>query len=472
MTDHTPDEESVFALPGTPAPPAGPAYQASNADAVAALFDSGPAETLPVTPPVSPPRAAPVPPTQQVETTGSMPAVAPAASTPGVQPVDEDRPVGRVVLDDLLAYVVRVGGSDLHLSTGAPPMVRLRRRLTPIPGYAPLTPQVLQDCVYADLTRVQIADFEKRKRLDLAITLPGEGRFRANIYRARGNVGAVMRHIPNDIKHLDDLNMPAIIGSFANLPRGLVLVTGQTGSGKTTTLGSIIDVANRTREHKILTIEDPIEYVHQHAGCLVDQREIGDDTDSFDDALRDALRENPDIILVGEMRDLETTRIALRAAETGHLVFSTLHTQSAQETITRVVDQFPAEQQAQIRTQLAATLKAVVCQTLVENAAGDRLLAAVEVMVCTPGISNQIREGQLHQIQSSIQTGAEHGMQTLNQHLARMALDGSITYDTALAECSNKQDFETLTGGRAAVAAAATARQQQADRAKGNWGSL
>ena len=250
--------------------------------------------------------------------------------------------------------------------------------------------------------------------------MPRRARFRVNVFQQRGSVCAVMRLIPWEIKPLEDLGMPSVVETFAHLKRGLVLVTGPTGSGKSTTLAAIIDKVNRTRRGHIMTIEDPIEFLHKHQECLVNQREVGLDTHGFRTALKHVLRQDPDVILVGELRDLDTISVAISAAETGHLVFATLHTQSAQDTITRLVDVFPADQQQQVRTQLSATLQGVVCQTLVKTVDGKGRAAAVEVMVCTPGIRAMIRDDKLQQIQGSLQAGAKDGMQTLNAHLAHL----------------------------------------------------
>ena len=421
------------------------------------------AQQVPTGAPVAPP-AAP---------TRGTPVFAPGAGTPGVQhSYDTHAPAQRVNLDDLLTHLVRADGSDLHLTAGSPPVIRRHNDLETIPGYDPLTPTVLQDCVYAILTDEQRARFEAKKSLDLAHVVPGLSRFRVNVYRQRGSVGTVIRAIPANIRSLAELNLPETLGSFADLPRGLVLVTGPTGSGKSASLAAIVDRANRTRHGKILTIEDPIEYEHQHRGCLIDQREVGEDTDSFEDALRDGMRQNPNIILVGEMRDPVTTAVALRAAETGHLVLATMHTQSAEETVTRVIDMFDGTQQQQIRTQLASTLQAVVCQTLVKKADGSGLTAAVEIMIANTGIRNIIRTDGLQMLQSELQQGAKDGMQTLNMHLSRLVLDGTITYETGLEVAANVKDFEDLTGGREGALAAAKDRARREQRQQTGFGSF
>ena len=351
-----------------------------------------------------------------------------------------------ISLDEILVYLLEQKGSDLHLSVNSPPMIRVHGDLEPVPGYRPLTAHQLQEAVYAILTDRQKQRFEETKELDLAYQLPGAARFRVNIMQQQGSMGAVLRAIPWEILPLEALRMPMELGDFADLPRGLVLVTGPTGSGKSTTLAAIIDRANRTRKGHIITIEDPIEFVHQHRQCVVNQREVGQDTLSFQNALKHALRQDPDIILVGEMRDLETISIALTAAETGHLVFGTLHTSSAATTIDRVIDVFPPEQQSQIRTQLAGSIQAVVCQSLCKTSDGKGRVAATEVMIATPAIRNLIREGKLQSIPSALQTGARFGMHTLNQDLAKLVQDGSINYETAREKCSDLSELNQLLG--------------------------
>jgi twitching motility protein PilT len=355
----------------------------------------------------------------------------------------------RLVLDDLLIHVLETGGSDLHLTAGAPPTVRKSGDMRAIDGHGILKPTMLQETLYGIMTERQRKVFEEELELDFAYSVPGHARFRVNLYQQRSSIGAVMRLIPWEILPLESLGMPSIIGDFAELKRGLVLVTGPTGSGKSTTLAAVIDKINRTRRGHILTIEDPVEFLHEHRGCLVNQREVGQDTHGFRSALKHALRQDPDVILVGELRDLDTISVALTAAETGHLVFATLHTQSAQDTITRIVDVFPADQQQQVRTQLASTLQGVVCQTLAKTVDGKGRAAAVEVMVCNSGIRAMIRDGKLQQIQGALQAGSKDGMQTLNAHLAALVKAGRISYEEGLEHCSNRQDFDTLVGSSA-----------------------
>jgi twitching motility protein PilT len=382
----------------------------------------------PTPPPLSPPTPPP----------------APAAAVPPPALVDAPSSGRRLVLDDLLIHVLAIDGSDLHLTVNAPPTVRLRGEMQVIEGYAKLTPGQLQETLYGVMTERQRKAFEENLELDFAYSVPGHARFRVNVFQQRESLGAVMRAIPWEIKPLEELGTPAVVESFAHLKRGLVLVTGPTGSGKSTTLAAIIDRINRTRRGHIMTIEDPIEFLHQHRGCLVNQREVGQDTHGFRGALKHVLRQDPDVILVGELRDLDTISVALTAAETGHLVFATLHTQSAQDTITRVVDVFPADQQQQVRTQLAATLQGVLCQTLVKTIDGTGRAAAVEVMVCNSGIRAMIRDDKLQQIQGALQSGAKDGMQTLNASLAALVKSGRISYETGADHSSDRSDFDTL----------------------------
>ncbi|MDD2857405.1 MAG: type IV pilus twitching motility protein PilT [Candidatus Nanopelagicales bacterium] len=351
-----------------------------------------------------------------------------------------------IQLDDILLVLLERGASDLHLSVNAPPMIRVNGDLEALPGHAPLTPKDIREAMYAILSDRQKQAFEETKELDLAYELPGAARFRVNLLQQQGSIGAVLRSIPWEIRSLEELSMPPSLAALTALPRGLVLVTGPTGSGKSTTLAALVDRVNRTRKGHIITIEDPIEFVHPHKGCVVNQREVGTDTRSFAAALRHALRQDPDVMLVGEMRDLETIAIALTAAETGHLVFATLHTSSAASTIDRIIDVFPAEQQAQIRTQLASSLEAVVCQTLCRTSDGSGRIAATEVLIATPAIRNLVREGKLQSIPSALQTGSRHGMHTLNQRLAELVASGRVAYDEAREHCSDPDELAQLLG--------------------------
>ncbi|RJK97181.1 type IV pilus twitching motility protein PilT [Vallicoccus soli] len=364
-----------------------------------------------------------------------------ARSSTEAAPEEDD-----VHLDTLLGHLLAVGGSDLHVTAGAPPMVRLRGDLLPVEGYERLLPQGIQRALYALMTQRQREKFEESLELDFAYAIPGVARFRVNVYRQRDAMGAVFRVIPFEIKRLEDLGVPEAVAQFAQLARGFVLVTGPTGSGKSTTLASLVDLANRTRRDHIMTVEDPIEFLHQHQSCIVNQREVGEDTWSFASALKHVLRQDPDIILVGELRDLETISIALTAAETGHLVFATLHTQDAAQTIDRVIDVFPANQQEQVRVQLAGSLQGIVCQTLCKTADQRGRAVATEVLVATPAIRNLVREGKTHQIYSAMQAGQQHGMHTMDQHLAELVRQGRITYDTGLEKCHHVEDFKRLAG--------------------------
>jgi twitching motility protein PilT len=349
-------------------------------------------------------------------------------------------------LDATLRAMVEVGASDLHLTAGAPPTVRISGSLHPLEHFDVLDAESLRRTLYAVLTQKQREKFEANLELDLSYSVRGLARFRVNLYQQRESIGAAFRVIPYEIRPLEQLGVPPVVANFANLPRGLVLVTGPTGSGKSTTLASIVDLANRTRADHIMTVEDPIEFLHRHKRSIVNQREVGEDTLSFASALKHVLRQDPDIILVGELRDLETISVALTAAETGHLVFATLHTQDAAQTIDRIIDVFPSHQQAQVRTQLAGALQAVVCQTLCKRADAPGRVVATEVMVATPAIRNLIREGKTHQVYSSMQAGAQQGMHTMDQHLAELVKSGRITYEAGLERCHHVEDFNGLTG--------------------------
>ncbi|MDP9101789.1 MAG: type IV pilus twitching motility protein PilT [Actinomycetota bacterium] len=350
------------------------------------------------------------------------------------------------MLADLLLEVLDRGCSDLHMTVGAPPTVRMNGHLEPVEGRESLTPQVIQQVIYAILTQKQRERFEEYLELDFAYSLPGRARFRVNLYKQRDAIGAAFRLIPYEIRRLKDLGVPPSVANFAMLPRGFVLVTGPTGSGKSTTLAAIIDQANRQRREHIMTVEDPIEFLHDHQQCLVNQREVGEDTHNFQNALKHVLRQDPDIILVGEMRDLETISVALTAAETGHLVFATLHTQDAAQTIDRVIDVFPPHQQQQVRVQLAGSLQGVVCQQLLRTVDGRGRVVATEVLIATPAVRNLIREGKTHQIYSAMQAGGKFGMATMDQHLAELVKKGTVTYDAALEKCHHVEDFNRLCG--------------------------
>jgi len=345
-------------------------------------------------------------------------------------------------------------GSDLHITTATPPQVRVHGHLVRLSG-PDMSPSETKQLAYSVLTDAQKKRFEETLELDFSFGIKGLARFRVNMFNQRGAVGAVYRLIPEKIRSFQDLNLPQVLTTLAERPRGLVLVTGPSGSGKSTTLAAMIDKINKERHDHILTIEDPIEFVHQHQGCLVNQREVHSDTQSFSNALRAALREDPDIVLIGEMRDLETVEAALRIAETGHLTFGTLHTNSASQTINRIIDIFPAHQQSQIRTQLSLVLEGIVCQALLPKIGGGRVVA-LEIMVPTAGIRNLVREDKVHQIYSAMQTGQEKmGMQTMNQSLATLYQRKQITLDLALAYSSNRDELQDLINRGVGVVAGA-----------------
>jgi twitching motility protein PilT len=357
-------------------------------------------------------------------------------------------------LPDLLRKVVELEGSDLHITTETPPQIRVHGHLERVEGSA-MTPAETKQLTYSVLTDAQKKRFEETLELDFSFGIKGLARFRCNMFNQRGAVAAVYRLIPEKIRNFQELNLPQVLATLAEKPRGLVLVTGPTGSGKSTTLAAMIDKINKERKDHILTIEDPIEFVHQHQGCLVNQREVHSDTGSFSNALRAALREDPDIVLIGEMRDLETVEAALRIAETGHLTFGTLHTNSAAQTINRIIDIFPAHQQSQIRTQLSLVLEGIVCQALLPKVGGGRVVS-LEIMVPTPAIRNLIREDKIHQIYSAMQTGQEKfGMQTANQSLATLHMNKQITLESAMTASSNREELQEMINRGVGVVAGA-----------------
>ncbi|MBV8430700.1 MAG: type IV pilus twitching motility protein PilT [Solirubrobacterales bacterium] len=355
---------------------------------------------------------------------------------------------------EVLLEVIDRRASDLHITAGAPPMIRGRGRLAPMEGYPVLTPTDTREIVYSILSDGQRQRFENNWQIDFAYQIPGKGRFRVNAYFQRSAVGAAFRLIPFEVVPLESLGLPPVVADFANRPRGLVLVTGPTGSGKSTTLASIIDVINSTREEHIMTIEDPIEFLHRHKKCMVNQRELGSDAQTFADALRAALRQDPDVILVGEMRDLETIGTAITAAETGHLVFATLHTQDAPQTIDRIVDVFPSEQQGQIRAQLSVALQGIMTQTLLPTADGSGRCVAAEVLVPTAAVRNLIREGKTHQVYSVIQTGGSHGMQTMDASLAGLVRAGKVNRQLAESRAHSVEELRRLLGNAGQMMAA------------------
>jgi twitching motility protein PilT len=354
-------------------------------------------------------------------------------------------------LPELLKTLVELDGSDLHLSIASPPQVRVHGELRRL-EFPDLTPTDTKALAYSVLTDAQKKRFEETLELDFSFGIRGIARFRCNMFNQKGAVGAVYRQIPEKIRTFEELQLPAVIAKLADKPRGLVLVTGPTGSGKSTTLAAMIDKINTETHGHILTIEDPIEYIHPHKNCLVNQREVNADTNSFTNALRAALREDPDVVLIGEMRDLETVESALRIAETGHLTFGTLHTNSAASTINRIIDVFPAHQQSQIRTQLSLVLEGIVCQALLPKANGQGRVISLEVLVPTPAIRNLIREDKIHQIYSSMQTGQEKvGMQTMNQSLVSLYMRKMISLETALNASSNREELQEMINRGAGV---------------------
>jgi twitching motility protein PilT len=333
-----------------------------------------------------------------------------------------------VNVDTLLRLMFEKNASDLHITAGAPPMLRIDGIMTPT-EYEKLRPEVTQQLIYSILTDEQKEKFEKDNELDISFGVEGVGRVRMNVFQQRGSVASVMRNIPSKIRTFDELRLPQVIQDLVKLPKGLVLVTGPTGSGKSTTLAAMLDWINTNRQSHIITIEDPIEYVHAHKACIVNQREVGTDTHSFTNALKYALRQDPDVILVGEMRDLETINAALTIAETGHLVFATLHTVDAIQTINRIIDVFPAGQQQQIRAQISFVLQGVISQQLLPRAHSSGRVVALEVLIPTNAVRNLIREEKIHQIYSAMQTGTESGMQTMNQALFDLYHKQAVSYN-------------------------------------------
>lgn len=403
-------------------------------------------ESAPVVPIVAPLVQAPEAPSPATPLT--KPVLAPGASQSGVHVTAPL--IQKLDLYSLLIELVGSKGSDLHLSKGFAPSIRVNGEMIPSPSGVGiiLTEEMLKEALYSILTPLQIQEYEDKWELDCSHTIANVSRFRVNIMKQKGSIGAVFRVISEKIKTLEDLGMPATLYSLAALPRGLVLVTGQTGSGKSTTLASLIDHANRTRAGHIISIEDPIEFVHSSKRSVVNQREVGVDTRSFAEALKHVLRQDPDIILIGELRDLETIQIALSAAETGHLVFATLHTQSAKDTINRIIDVFDGTQQSQIRTQLASTLKAVICQTLIKRADGSGRVPALEIMLVNFPIASLIRNNSLQEIPSAVSTGAAEGMQTLDQHLAELVIKGTITREAAEEVASDMKTLDAYIGNK------------------------
>jgi twitching motility protein PilT len=352
-------------------------------------------------------------------------------------------------MHDLLTTMIERKASDLHITTGTYPQVRVHGKLTALKQFEPLSPQDTQRLAYSVLNEAQKQKFEEENELDLSFGIQGLARFRCNVFRQRGAVGCAIRVIPVKIRSFDDLGLPSIVEQLAERPKGLVLVTGPTGSGKSTTLAAMIDKINSERSDHIMTIEDPIEFLHVHKKCLVNQREVFSDTHSFKTALKYILRQDPDVVLVGEMRDLETIAAALTIAETGHLTLGTLHTNSCAQTMNRIIDVFPTNQQDQVRAQLALVLEGVLCQQLIPTADGDGRAMALEVLVATPAIRNLIREEKIHQIYSAMQAGQKYGMQTMNQSLAGLVQRRKITRDEALNRTTIPEELIQLLGGSA-----------------------
>jgi twitching motility protein PilT len=349
-------------------------------------------------------------------------------------------------LSDYLLETVQLGASDLHVTAGLPPMVRVNGKVRPL-DYPPLTPNMTRDLVYDILSNEQRQRLENDWELDFSYSLPHTARFRVNVYFQRGSLGAAFRTVPSEIKSLAELGLPKAVEDMTEKPRGLVLVTGPTGSGKSTTLAAMIDRINETRDEHIMSVEDPIEFLHHHKRCIVNQREVNQDTRSFAQALKHVLRQDPDVILVGEMRDLETISLAVTAAETGHLVFGTLHTQDAPQTVDRIIDVFPPHQQHQIRAQLANALQGIITQTLIPRQDGTGRVVACEVLAPTPGVRNLIREGKNHQIYSAMQTGGKFGMQTMDAALVELVRRGRISQEEAEKRSSNPEELRRLAGG-------------------------
>jgi twitching motility protein PilT len=347
---------------------------------------------------------------------------------------------------ELLEIVLERGASDLHITSGSAPTIRMHGSLQRLDQYPRLQPDQLQRMIYSILTQKQRERLEQNLELDMSYSLPGKARFRVNVYFQRDALGAAFRLIPFEIKSVDDLALPSQVEGLARLPRGLVLVTGPTGSGKSTTLAALVDIVNGERDVHIMTVEDPIEFLHKHKRALVNQREVGHDTHSFAEALKHVLRQDPDVILVGEMRDLETIQTALTAAETGHLVFATLHTQDAPQTIDRIIDVFPPFQQQQVRVQLAVTLQGVVTQQLLPTSDGRGRIVGAEVLIATPAVRNLVREAKIHQIYSTMQAGGRYGMQTMDQHLVALVRAGKITYETAAAQSHDVDELKNMLG--------------------------
>lgn len=370
--------------------------------------------------------------------------------TSGFAPA-QPKSLTEIHLDDLLTEMAEQGSSDLHLAVGVPPIIRKDGGLKKL-NYESFKPIILQRVIYDILNDEQIQRFEEQWELDISYYVQNLARFRVNIFKDRGAIAGAFRIIPVKTPTIEEMGLPKVLHELVNKPRGLILVTGPTGSGKTTTLAAMVHKINTEKSEHIITIEDPVEFVHEHAMSLVNQREVGTDTKEFGNALRAAMREDPDVILVGEMRDLDTMQNAIRAAETGHLVFATLHTNSAASSVDRIVDSFPADQQEQIRLMLSNSLVAVLCQQLLPRAAGKGRIAALEIMLGTPAIRNLIREAKSHQITSIIQTSGNVGMQTMDQHLKELYLSGMITYEDAIGKAMSPEELKSMITSGASTA--------------------
>jgi twitching motility protein PilT len=355
---------------------------------------------------------------------------------------------GDVPIPELLELVLNRGASDLHLTSGSPPVLRLHGDLVPMTEYPALSAQGLRSMIYAILPQRRREELEQELELDMSYSLPGKARFRVNVYFQRDSIGAAFRLIPFEIKSVETLGLPPVVSEFARFPRGFVVVTGPTGSGKSTSLAALVDIVNQERRCHIMTVEDPIEFLHRHKSSIVNQREVGSDTHGFAPALKHVLRQDPDVILVGEMRDLETIATAITAAETGHLVFATLHTQDAPQTIDRIIDVFPPHQQQQVRVQLSTTLQGVVTQQLLQTADGRGRVVATEVLVATAAVRNLIREGKVHQIYSVMQAGGRFGMRTMDASLAELVQAGRITNELAMDRSHDPEELTRLMGSR------------------------
>jgi len=427
-------------LPELPADPVASSAVAEPMSAVSAVAEA-PATEAPAGTADMPGYAGPA--------AGSGQARAPFGSCPSVSVADSASSLGSDEtphIDDLLRLMLQRGGSDLHVTVGSPPGIRQRGEIIPIENVSPLTQRDTMEMILSLLSEEQRRRFETELELDFAYSIPGVSRFRANVFQQRNSMGAVFRVIPIEIPTMQDLGLPKVCQMLAERPRGLVLVTGPTGSGKSTTLAAMIDHINETRPVHIITLEDPIEFMHRNKRAFINQREVGEDTHSFASALKRVLRQDPDVILVGEMRDLETISAAITAAETGHLVLATLHTTGGPETVDRVIDVFPPHQQQQVRMQLSTTLEGVLSQTLLRSTDGRSRVMAMEIMLGIPAISNLIREGKTHQMETIIQGGAQLGMQTLDQHLKTLLNQGKVTFEEAVGKAKNPRELANMVG--------------------------